>query len=43
VDALANCFYLMLTRPNLRARVTADRAAALQAFVEEAMRVRASV
>jgi cytochrome P450 len=43
VHGLANCFYLLLTRPDLRARVAADRGASLTGFVEEAMRVYGSV
>jgi cytochrome P450 len=43
VHALANCFYLLLTRPDLRARVAAERGASLTAFVEESMRVYGSV
>jgi cytochrome P450 len=43
VHALANCFYLLLTRPDLRARVSADRGASLTGFVEESMRVYGSV
>jgi cytochrome P450 len=43
VHALANCFYLMLTRPDLLTRVAADRGASLAAFVEESMRVYGSV
>jgi cytochrome P450 len=43
VHALANCFYIMLTRPDLRARVLADRGASLGAFVEESMRIYGSV
>jgi cytochrome P450 len=43
VHALANCFYLMLTRPDLRARIAADRGASLAAFVEESMRIYGSV
>ena len=43
VHALSNCFYIMLTRPDLRARVLADRGASLGAFVEESMRIYGSV
>jgi cytochrome P450 len=43
VHALANCFYLMLTRPDMRARLMSDRDASLTAFVEESMRLYGSV
>jgi cytochrome P450 len=43
VHGLANCFYLLLTRPDLRALVAADRGASLTGFVEESMRVYGSV
>lgn len=43
VHGIANCFYLLLTEPELRAAVTADRDKALNNFVEEAMRIYGSV
>ena len=43
VHGIANSLYLMLTQPELRAAITADRKAALSAHVEEAMRLYGSV
>jgi cytochrome P450 len=43
VHALANCFYILLTRPDVRAQISFDRGAPLVAFVEESMRIYGSV
>jgi cytochrome P450 len=43
VHAIANCMYVLLTQPDVRERVTHERGAKLNTFVDEVMRVFGSV
>lgn len=43
VHAIANCFYALLTQPDVQARVAKERGQSLATFIEETMRIYGSV